>query len=475
MAVLAEQQMAKSIKLVNPTEFVPPRDADGRFLPREFWSKRQVAAHRKAMRARADAETKAKRKPRKNPFIKVGKGKKEMWVPPRGPDGRWLPPEKWSKAEHRRFRKAVREGLVQAPLAKPKKKPTKKKPKPKPRVEAADPAKIAREVGKEVGKEIAKAMGEREISPAEREILAVTPEWEMVEGCPPGCEGVIFPGLKERIADPLGELRAEVKDISQRAREIEKAVGKAANPIEGLALINRRRTLGDRFVGAVDFLKDNPLLAIAGIGAVVIAAVLIYKAIKLRMSTIVRAVDIANGTMSFPGQPPYQITEQDMTWLARCLIGEVGENPAAWANPQTQRGGAAVLWALANHYMTVGRKRDIYPTLMAFTRGYSQPLSARWSSPSAEGCQRQPGMCTPERLARRQRIQGRSWTSMPAQVRSLVESFVAGRLANPIGTRTDWLAASARWRQPPRDPMNVAGNVFATNPQARRREDVAVA
>jgi hypothetical protein len=84
-------------------------------------------------------------------------------------------------------------------------------------------------------------------------------------------------------------------------------------------------------------------------------------------------------------------------------------------------------------------------------------------------------LCTPTRLSRRRDIQAKSWSNMPAELRFLVESFVAGRIPNPIGTRTDWLASSARWSTPPMDPMNVGGNVFATNPHARRREDVAVA
>jgi hypothetical protein len=471
--------MAKSIKLVNPTEFVPPRAADGTFLPREFWSKRQVAAHKRAMRARAEMQT----NPRSNPFLVKGKGKKESgWVPPRGPDGQFLPEDQWSKAEKRRHRKAVREGLL---AGRPKPKPKKRKPRAKTtKAEAVDAAEIARAVGKEVGKEVAKAMaaaaeaeeeeprllyGEWPGEPPE-ERVKIQPMWE-IEECPPDC--VTFPGLKEKIADPLTELRQEIATIAQRAQAIEKAVSKkAANPIEALALVNRRRTLGDRFVGAVDFFKDNPLLALAGIAAAVVAAVLVVRAIRTKMSTMVRAVDITNGTMSFPGQSPYQITEHDMTWLARALLGEVSENAATWANPQTQRGGAAILWALANHYMTVGQKRDHYPTLSAFTRAYCQPLSARWSSIEAAGCQQQPDMCTPTRLARRRMVQTKSWSNMPPQLQFLVESFVAGRLPNPIGTRTDWLASTSRWRTPPADPMTVAGNTFATNAQARRREDV---
>jgi hypothetical protein len=471
--------MAKKIKLVNPTEFVPPRDEDGKFLPREFWSKRQVAAHKKAMRARAETQA----NPRRNPFVKVKGKRKERWVPPRGPDGQFLPEEEWSKAEKKRFRKAQREGLL---AGQPKAKPKKRKPRAKAvKAEAVDAAAIARAVGKEVGREVAKAMAAAEAeeegptvlygewpgeAPEERVKIQQRGMWELEE-CPPDC--VVFPGLKEKIADPLADLRQQIATVAQRAQAIEKAVSKkAANPIEGLALVNRRRSLGDRFVGAVDFLKDNPLLALVGIAAAVAAAVLIFRAVRTRMSTLVRAVDITNGTMSFPGQPSYQITEHDMTWLARALLGEVNPNAAAWANQGTQRGGSAILWALANHYMTVGNKRGIYTSLADFARAYCQPLSARWSSIEAAGCQQNPAMCTQERLARRRMIQTKSWSNMPPQLQFLVESFVAGRVPNPIGTRTDWLASSSRWQTPPLDPMTVAGNTFATNPQARRREDV---
>lgn len=132
------------------------------------------------------------------------------------------------------------------------------------------------------------------------------------------------------------------------------------------------------------------------------------------------------------GQPDYHITDDDLLQLARAGEGEAGgSNPVAIA---------AVLWALANHYMRMPNKRIIYPTLGAFTRAYSTPLHS--GRPYST----------------------RSWDSLSVVTRETVRMWSHGCVPSPIGSRTDWRASWAGYN--PVDALNVGGNVFGTNERA---------
>jgi hypothetical protein len=132
------------------------------------------------------------------------------------------------------------------------------------------------------------------------------------------------------------------------------------------------------------------------------------------------------------GQPDYHITDDDLLQLARAGEGEAGgRNPIAIA---------AVLWALANHYMRMPNKRRIYPTLGAFVRAYSTPLHA--GRPYST----------------------RAWDALSLVTRETTTRWAHGCVPSPVGSRTDWRAASAGYN--PGDALNVGGNVFGTNEQA---------
>jgi len=274
---------------------------------------------------------------------------------------------------------------------------------------------------------------------------------------------------------PTTEQSAAIKEYAEKmaagCKAARQLLGYQKNPVEALAIINPKGHLskggGSAFVKVVDFIKDNPALLLFGIGFVVA----IYVAIR---TGLVRRVPFVTGTgtvsihasVATPRSgTPYQIDSNDRLWMARMLWGEVARSDSQWRDPEKQRGGAAVLWSLVNHYLTVGRKREIYPNLGAFLQGYSQPISYRWADPGSSVCQRNPSMCTESRVSFRQNLRSRSWGSFPPELRNLVDRFVAGQVANPIGTRTDFRASGTGYT--PRDILVVAGNVFGTNPQAR--------
>lgn len=138
------------------------------------------------------------------------------------------------------------------------------------------------------------------------------------------------------------------------------------------------------------------------------------------------------GILRARGVPDYQITQADILELARAGAGEAGTNP---------QGVAAVLWALANHYMRVPAKRPLYPSLGGFARAYCTPLHAGRVHSTMP------------------------WSQIPQVVRETTTKWAKGCVPSPIGGRTDWRASWAGYN--PSDAVNVGGNVFGTHDRAQ--------
>lgn len=272
---------------------------------------------------------------------------------------------------------------------------------------------------------------------------------------------------------PAGDMQEAAQELMAACRAARKLLGYEKNPIEALAIINPRRRLAKRggggslFVKTIDYIKEHPVIILFGVGFLVALFVAIRQG-------LIRGVPFVSGrgtvvVMNSVATPrsgaPYQITSTDRLWMARMLWGEVGRSDSAWQSGETQEGGAAVLWAMVNHYLTVGRKRDIYDSLGSFLQAYSQPISSRWADPGSDACRSNEAACSSDRTAFRQATRARSWSSFPINLRNLIDRFVAGQLHNPIGTRTDFRASGTGYF--PSDTLTVAGNVFGTNPQAR--------
>jgi len=232
-------------------------------------------------------------------------------------------------------------------------------------------------------------------------------------------------------------------------------------------MYNRPKLVGRGFDSIVDYVKEHPILTIIGLGTAAVVGYALYRMVKSIISTVSVGTGIRNGVMSFPGGTDYLITQDDSLWLIRAIWGEVNRSNQHWETPGVQRGAAAVMWSLANNYMTVGRKRSLFPTFGQFIQAYCQPINPIWASAGAAGCQRNPGACSDQTLAFRQGLRSKPWSQFPAGAQALVTAFVAGTLANPIGRRTDWAAAGQGRRTA--DAVNVAGNVFITDPNARSR------
>lgn len=513
-------------KRKDPVHFDRPRDEEGHFLPMELWTKKEGREFERLKREGLFI----------NPFkeIKV-KGKKRakpLYIHPQGKEGRFLPKSEWTASEKRLAKRAEEEGLTIAhqlprnakgqfvsPTGKPKKKKAKGSavvpsgvdyqmaihphdggtvhqgnvtvvyPPYPPPLSPPSSTPLVQYVPMpmqpqpqmvqqlETSRRVERELDELEDEPRNHQL-------ELFES-----EGMLYERDTEtgEITACVGvsQIRDELKKEHLRTRDVfSKLCGPCVPKGDEDVLENPRlrhpmyyvkRAFGDKVGDALGFMRENPLVALVAVGAFFVVGYALYKAFqayRLRFFAS-QGVDIVNGVIYFPGAEPYRITDDDKLWLARSIWGEVNRNPDNWSRPDVQQGGSAVLWAFANHYITVGAKRNLYSSLGSFVQGYSQPINPRWDDPNDALCLRTPAMCTASRIAFRRSLRSKRWDQFPEALQNLVLNFVAGRVQNTVGTRTDFRAAGTGYA--PADPINVAGNVFGTAPNARQRPSQQVA
>jgi hypothetical protein len=221
--------------------------------------------------------------------------KKTLWTPPRDPQtGAFKPRDQWTKSEERAYRKAQREGRIAAA------KQAKKMPRgPHGRFTSAS--------GR---KKTAKAASEHTVY-VEKEC----PECD----CKP-----VFPGLAAKVAEPLAMTTAQVAQIQTDIAEMKARLKLAPtqpqrNPIETLAIVN---SVGERDQGQMSKLwesvRDNPLLAAAAVGAVILIGYLMYRSYRRSQDqTGIPAPagqPVANGLVTPPGGalPPTAVRPADV-------------------------------------------------------------------------------------------------------------------------------------------------------------------
>lgn len=136
----------------------------------------------------------------------------------------------------------------------------------------------------------------------------------------------------------------------------------------------------------------------------------------------------------------YEITWDDVLWAGRMITGEAGNENAASVE------GAAVLWCMTS--LLALRRGSSYTSLI---QRYSQPINPKWradgdfcvlggthpafrNNPRPDGSRNYHGTdsCSPDRLARRDRIQGLSWEDLRGDVQDLVVRWARGQVQNPI-------------------------------------------
>lgn len=149
----------------------------------------------------------------------------------------------------------------------------------------------------------------------------------------------------------------------------------------------------------------------------------------------------------------YQLTPDDILWLARSVDFEGGTNPSA------------VIWTYAQRLALVHAS---YPTLASLVRAHSQPVNPKWAR---DGVFCRPGgayadkpQCAEPKLARRDRAQSIPWEEISPRVRDLVTKFSHAELSNPVPRAVDFADASVSTgflaRNPTARTLLKAGNWF---------------
>ena len=139
------------------------------------------------------------------------------------------------------------------------------------------------------------------------------------------------------------------------------------------------------------------------------------------------------GTLMSSDGWSYQLTPEDILWLARSVDFEGGTSPAS------------VIWTYAQRFALPDVRRN-YPTLKGLVRAHSQPINPLWSR---TGSKCAPGgpyhgkpECSEARLARRDRAASIPWEEISPRVRDLVIKFSRAELPNPVPRSVEFAQGS---------------------------------
>lgn len=124
----------------------------------------------------------------------------------------------------------------------------------------------------------------------------------------------------------------------------------------------------------------------------------------------------------------YQITPDDVLWLARSVSHEGGNR-------------AATIWTYFQRQAALRRTSS----LASLVLGHSQPVNPAWRR---DGAKCRPGgpyygrdECSERRLAARDRAATMPWEQIPAETRNLVLAAATAQLPNPVPKATDFADA----------------------------------
>jgi len=162
---------------------------------------------------------------------------------------------------------------------------------------------------------------------------------------------------------------------------------------------------------------------------------------------LVVAAVAAIGALTMGRQTKTQVglTQEDLLWLARALMGET--------EGSSDRAMAAVAWAMFQRWQQKSRGK----TFTQLLRAYCQPINPEYATLAGRGCRAHPEMCTVAHLERRRRISTMTWEQLPNVVRDLVERFGRGEVPNPVPGMVDFAAFSF-----PGERVVIDGNHFGT-------------
>lgn len=141
------------------------------------------------------------------------------------------------------------------------------------------------------------------------------------------------------------------------------------------------------------------------------------------------------GKLRFSDGSSYQLTEEDMLWLARSTSYEGGPP-------------AVTIWTEVQRFAQMHRE-GLFSSFAALIRAFSQPVNPDWLR---DGRYCRPGgsyanrsECSPGALSVREAASSATWTHLDARTPEVVATVIAwgqGRVPNPLPRSTNFAAPS---------------------------------
>jgi hypothetical protein len=126
--------------------------------------------------------------------------------------------------------------------------------------------------------------------------------------------------------------------------------------------------------------------------------------------------------IAWPGGE-YQLTLDDVLWMARMARCEGGSAPAA------------SLWTLTQRFVAAGGDG----TLGGLARAFSQCINPRWAD-GGDLCAANPSRCTEAQRARRAAAASIPWEQLPAGIQRTALLWATASLPNPVPRATNFAA-----------------------------------
>lgn len=153
------------------------------------------------------------------------------------------------------------------------------------------------------------------------------------------------------------------------------------------------------------------------------------------------------GVLRTRGGLTYQLTRDDILWMARAAKYEGGDH-------------AATFWTWAQRFAIRFRFSG---TFAGMIRAHSQPVNPAWDESTDAKCLQYPERCTSAHLARRLAARTASWASL-GDVADLAVAWAQARVSNPAPQATDFADAqvsrSFLERNPDARVVRVSGNWY---------------
>lgn len=150
----------------------------------------------------------------------------------------------------------------------------------------------------------------------------------------------------------------------------------------------------------------------------------------------------------------YQVTPEDILWLARAVQFEGGDH-------------ASTIWTYAQRQ--AGFRRT--SSLTSLLRAHSQPINPVWATAGAGKCVEHPDRCQPSSIERRRQARTTPWNSIRQEVRDKVLSWAQAQLPNPVPRAIDFADATVSRSFINRNPGTVivkqAGNWYLAPPSSK--------